>query len=58
MIDRHFSKQCSDHNYDNARHSSCKEQDLSFQMAYSQGCPDHVMFLPPTQVDTTQVTQA
>ena len=58
LIDRHFSKQWSDHNYDHGPHGTCKEQDLSFQMACSQGCPDHVMLLPRTQVDTTQVTHA
>ena len=33
LTDRHFSKQWSDYNYDNAPHSTCEEeQDLSFQM--------------------------
>ena len=52
LIDRHFSKQWSDH--DNAPHSTCKEQDLLFQMACFQGCTDHVVLLPRTQVDTYQ----
>ena len=58
LIDRHFSKQWSDYNYDHGPLGTCKEQDLSFQMAWSQGCPDHVIFLPRTQLDTTQVTHA
>ena len=33
LIDRHFSKQWSDHNYDHAPHGTGKEQDLSFHMA-------------------------
>ena len=33
VIDRHFSKQWSDHNYDHTPHGTGKEQDLSFQMA-------------------------
>ena len=52
LIERHFSKQWAD----NGPHGTCKEQYHLFQMACSQGCPDHVMPLPRTQVDTTQVT--
>ena len=52
------TEQWSDHNYDNGSHGTCKEQDLSFRLASSQGCSDHVMLLPRTQVDTTQVTHA
>ena len=55
-IDRHVSKQWSDHDCDHGPHGTCKEQDLLFQMACSQGFPDRVMLLPRTQVDTTQVT--
>ena len=53
LIDRHFSKQWSNHNYDHAPHCTCiKEQALSFQMACFQGYMDHVVLLPCTQVDT------
>ena len=41
LIERHFSKQWSDHNnYDKAPHR-IHEQDLSFQMACFQGYTDH-----------------
>ena len=48
LIDRHFSKQWSDYKYDHGPHGTSKEQDPLFQMAWSQGCPDHVMYLPRT----------
>ena len=53
LIDRQFSKQWLDHcDNDHAPHGTGKAQDLSFQMACFQGCTDHVVLLPRTQVDT------
>ena len=49
-----FPKQWSDHNYDNAPHTTCIEQEISFKMACFQGCTDHVVLLSRTQVDTYQ----
>ena len=43
LIDRHFSKQWSDHNFDPAPHGTGRKQDLSFEMACFQGCTDHVL---------------